>query len=64
MKANELRDLSAAELNTRKKDETDALQKLRFNRAVAGQVENPAKYRLHKREIARLNTVLREKTGQ
>jgi large subunit ribosomal protein L29 len=64
MKANELRDLSAAELNTRKKDETDALQKLRFNRAVAGQVENPAKYRQHKREIARLNTVLREKTGQ
>jgi len=64
MKANELRDLSAAELNTRKKDETDALQKLRFNRAVAGQVENPAKYRHHKREIARLNTVLREKNGQ
>lgn len=64
MKAHELRDLSAEELNTRKKEETDALLKLRFNRAVAGQVENPAKYRLHKREIARLNTVLREKSGQ
>lgn len=64
MKAHELRELSAAELTTRKKEEQDALLKLRFNRAVAGQVENPAKYRLHKREIARLNTVLREKTGQ
>ena len=41
MKAHELRDLTVAELKTRKKEEEEAVLKLRFNRAIAGQVENP-----------------------
>ena len=64
MKAHELRDLSMAELESRIKDENEALQKMRFNKAIAGQVENPAKYMQHKRELARLNTVIRELTGK
>ncbi len=63
MKAHELRDLSIAELESRLKDEIEAIQKLRFNKAVAGQAENPAKLRMHRRELARLNTVIREKSG-
>lgn len=63
MKAHELRDLTVAELKTRMIEEQDAVLKLRFNRAIAGQVENPAKYRLHKREIARIHTVITEKAG-
>ena len=64
MKAHELRELSLAELESRVKDEKEALQKMRFNKAIAGQVENPAKYMQHKREMARLNTVIREKAGE
>lgn len=63
MKAHELRELSIAELESRLKDETEALQKLRFNRAVAGSGENPAKLRVHRREFARIKTILREKSG-
>ncbi|MFU8860853.1 MAG: 50S ribosomal protein L29 [Cyclonatronaceae bacterium] len=61
MKAHELRDLSLAELEARLKDETEALQKMRFNLAVAGQVENPARFKMHRREVARLHTIITEK---
>jgi large subunit ribosomal protein L29 len=61
MKAHELRDLSLAELEARLKDEIEALQKMRFNLAVAGQVENPARFKMHRREVARLHTIISEK---
>lgn len=61
MKAHELRDLSIAELEARKKDELESLQKLYFNKAVAGQVESPAKIKNHRKELARLHTVIGEK---
>ena len=60
MKAHELRDLSLEELKVRIKDEQEALQKMRFNMAVAGQVENPARFKSHRRELARLTTVIAE----
>jgi len=60
MKAHELREQSLTELEARLKDEKDALRKMKFNRAVAGQLENPARVKMHKREIARLKTVLNE----
>lgn len=61
MKAHELRDLSTAELEARIKDEGSALQNLRFSKAVTGQLENPARIKTHRREIARLKTIINEK---
>ncbi|MGM0589800.1 MAG: 50S ribosomal protein L29 [Bacteroidota bacterium] len=61
MKAEEMRDLSETELRARIEDETENLQKLKFDRAIAGQLENPALIQHTRREIARLKTVLNEK---
>ncbi len=64
MKASELRDLSLTELKARREDEQEALQDMKFNHAVAGQLENPARISMTKREIARLNTIIHEKENQ
>ncbi len=61
MKALELRDLTNTELNARLKDEKEALQNLKFSKAVTGQLENPARIKHHRREIARLKTIINEK---
>ena len=61
MKANEIRDLNEAEIRQRIAEETRDLTDLRFRRAVAG-LENPIVLRQKRREIARLRTVLTEKT--
>ena len=63
MKAHELRDLSNTELESRLNDEVKSIRDLRFNKSVAGQAENPARMKLHRRELARLKTVIREKAG-
>ena len=60
MKAHELRDLSKAELEARLKDERAAMHNLSFSKAVTGQLENPARIKNHRREIARLLTVIKE----
>jgi large subunit ribosomal protein L29 len=64
MKAKELRDLSLTELKSRRKDEKEALQNMTFNHAVAGQLENPARLGMTRKEIARLNTIIHEKENQ
>ena len=61
MKAHELRDLSIAELKARLNDEKTTLQKLAFSKSVTGQVENPARLKEIRREIARLHTVITQK---
>lgn len=61
MKAHELRDKSIAELKARLEDEKQALQDMRFNRAIAGQLENPARVTMTRREIARIHTIITEK---
>lgn len=61
MKAAELRDLSITELKARLEDEKQALQDMKFNRAIAGQLENPARVKMTRREIARLHTIITEK---
>ena len=61
MKAHELRDKSIAELKARLKDEKQALQDMKFNRAIAGQLENPARVPATRREIARIHTIITEK---
>ncbi|WP_069133472.1 50S ribosomal protein L29 [Rhodohalobacter halophilus] len=63
MKAHELRDLTMTELEARLNDEVEALENFRFNKAIAGQIENPAKIKTTKREIARLKTIINEKLG-
>jgi large subunit ribosomal protein L29 len=61
MRANELRDKSIDELNTRERDLREQLFKLRFQRAT-GRMENPMKIRDVRREIARIKTLLNERS--
>ena len=63
MKAHELRDLSIAELKARLNDEKTTLQKLAFSKSVTGQVENPARIKEIRKEIARLHTVITQKSA-
>ena len=58
MKANELRDMSAAELTKKLAELKEELFNLRFQHAI-NQLENPGRIETVKRDIARVNTVLR-----
>jgi large subunit ribosomal protein L29 len=60
MKAQQLRDKSMEELETRRRDLSEQLFKLRFQRAT-GRMESPAKVKEVRREIARIKTLLGEK---
>jgi large subunit ribosomal protein L29 len=57
MKANELRNMSAAELTTKLKELKAELFNLRFQHAI-NQLENPMRINAVKKDIARINTVL------
>ena len=59
MKKNELNDMTVSELEVKLKDNLDSLQNFRFQKALQ-QLEDPSQIRNIKREIAQLNTVLRE----
>ena len=61
MKAAELREKSQDELNTRERELREQLFKLRFQRAT-GRMENPMKIRDVRREIARIKTLLNERS--
>ncbi|HEY2323729.1 MAG TPA: 50S ribosomal protein L29 [Thermoanaerobaculia bacterium] len=61
MKTNELRDKSIDELNIRERELREQLFKLRFQRAT-GRMENPMKIRDVRREIARIKTLLNERS--
>jgi large subunit ribosomal protein L29 len=60
MKANELRDLTREELLKRKKELKEEAFNLRFRHST-GQLENTARMELVKRDIARIETTLRQK---
>ena len=60
MKANEIRSLSAEELNAKLVDLKKDLFMLRMQHAT-NQLENPLKLADVKKDIARVKTVLREK---
>ena len=62
VKASSLREKSVDELQTRERDLSEQLYKLRFQRAT-GRMESPARMRQVRREIARIKTVLNEKAG-
>ena len=57
MKANELRNMSAAELTAKVKELKAELFNLRFQHAI-NQLENPMRINTVKKDIARINTVL------
>jgi len=57
MKISELRDLSGSDLKAKGKELAEELFKIRFQHGIRP-LENPAKIRLIRKEIARVNTVL------
>ena len=59
MKASEMRNLSNAELQKRLKDLKAELFNLRFQLAI-NQLENPMRIKAVKKDIARVQTILRE----
>ncbi len=61
MNVTEMRDKTVDELLTRDKELSEQLFKLRFQRAT-GRIENPMKIREVKREIARIKTLLTERS--
>lgn len=63
MKTQELRDLSVEELKNRVENLRGELFNLKFQLAT-GQIENPVRIRLVRRDVARALTILRGKTFQ
>ena len=59
MKASEIRDMSAQERESKIGDLKQELFNLRFQHGI-GQLENPQKMKQTKRDIARLETIMRE----
>ena len=60
MKAAQLREQTVDELREKERELAEQLFALRLQQ-VTGQIENPAKLRLVRRDLARVLTVLREK---
>ncbi|MBU9720216.1 MULTISPECIES: 50S ribosomal protein L29 [Bacillaceae] len=60
MKANEIRNLTTAEIEQKSKSLKEELFNLRFQLAT-GQLDNPARIREVRKAIARAKTVLRER---
>ena len=61
MKAEEIRELTVDDLRARETDLADQLFRLRIQKSM-GQLEVPAKVRTLRRDLARIKTILREKT--
>ena len=61
MKVAEIRELSVDDLRTREKELDDQLFRLRIQKSM-GQLEAPAKVAGVRRDLARIKTILREKS--
>lgn len=61
MEADQIRDLSVEEIETRIDEEEEELEELQFQHAIRGRLENPILLRTKRRFIARLKTILNEK---
>jgi large subunit ribosomal protein L29 len=62
-KTSELRELSDAQLEEKLTEAREEEFRLKFRSATEA-IDNPMRYRTLRREIARLQTLLREKRGQ
>lgn len=63
MKAKELRELNIEELQQKRGDLREDLFRLKMRKAVA-QLENPVRLRQLRRNIARVETILRERKAE
>lgn len=61
MKSSELRDLTLEELREREKQFIEEQYNLRFQR-ITGQLDNTGRLRELKKDIARVKTILKEKS--
>ena len=61
VKPSELRNLKAGEIETKLTDAREELMKFRFQQ-VTGQLTDTSRVRVLRREIARMQTILREQT--
>ena len=61
MKPNELRDMSVEDLESRLGELTEERFRLRF-RSATESIENPMRFRAIRRDIARIKTILEEKS--
>ena len=62
VKPNEIRNLKSGEIETKLADSREELMKLRFQQ-VSGQLTDSSRIRLLRREIARMQTILREQVA-
>ena len=62
MKTKELRELSVEELGARRRELRQEMLKLRVQQQI-GQLENPARLHLLRREVARIETLLSERSA-
>ena len=62
VKTSELRNLKSGEIETKLADAREELMKLRFQQ-VTGQLTDTSRLRILRREIARMQTVLRDQTS-
>ena len=62
LKAKEVRALEDVEIRERIREEGEGLRELRFRKAIAG-LENPLILRQKRRFLARLKTILNERTA-
>jgi large subunit ribosomal protein L29 len=60
MKIKELRELSVDELNVRRRELRQEMLNLRVQQQ-SGQLENPSRLQLLRREVARIETILTER---
>jgi large subunit ribosomal protein L29 len=63
MKASEIRDLTTDEIKARLTDEREQLLRLRLNHAVSA-IERPSDIQQSRKLIARLETILTERTQE
>jgi large subunit ribosomal protein L29 len=63
MKAAELRELSQDELEIKEQDMRRELFNLRFQKAT-GEIENPMRIRSLRKDVARVLTIMAEKSGK
>ena len=62
MKVDELREMSVQDLESKLGELTEERFRLRF-RSATESIENPMRFRAIRRDIARIKTILKEKSG-
>jgi large subunit ribosomal protein L29 len=62
VKSNELREMSLEDLESKLNELTEERFRLRF-RSATESIENPMRFRAIRRDIARIKTILKEKSG-